>query len=471
MSRMHLCLELSERELHILTFFPETSQDGFAKLNQVKFDSRPISGGWLKQGQVSTQVLTQIIEEVCDTLKIPKQTPTLLAIPLVNGSIRDYRLPWISPQHRRSAIHYLAREETPIPQNNQVMGYAITEEDKKLKRMTVRLGVTHRSILESLLHVLKIADLKMISVEFTAVAIGNALNLQEQERYLYLRERDEGITVVLYKGILPEITRFFPILPESNPEESVKEIARLFGLYNKNAEEQVRCIFISGRRSEKLSRRLCTLGLPGLDQRAKIVPIERVFQSSSWRESLHREISPCLPCLGLALKCGAKINSQSVNLLAEYLDRERENHRKQLLAALLLSVTASCLGLWFYGKNQETVLTAEINNLRTNVEERQTKDQNITRLYKSWNNLKGDQAGFSTPLIALQSLSGGGVSFEQLEYREGMLTLQGTVERADQLQNLLQALQAQSWGQVRFRQYQQEKPLQIKFSVTALRGG
>lgn len=471
MSRMHLSLELSERELHVLTFFPETSQDGSKKLNQVKFDSRPIPGGWLKQGQVSSEVLIKILGEVCETLKIPKQTPTLLAIPLVNGFIRNYRLPWISPQHRRSAIQYLAREETPIPQNNQVMGFALTEENKALKRMTVRLGVTHRSVLESVLYVLRKVNLKVTTVEFTEAVIGNALSLQERERYLYLSERNEGVKVVLYRGTLPEITRFFPIIPESNPEESLMEMARLLGLLNRTADEQVRCIFISGQRSEKLSQRLCALNLPGLDQRAKIVALAQCFERRPWRENLPQKILPCIPCLGLALKCKCKANPQTVNLFAEYLDYRRIKRQKQITAVFLLSIFLSSFGLWFYGKSQEAMLITQVNDLKTKGEEHQTKEQNLTRLSIAWNNAKSGQTGISAPLIALQGLSGKGVSFEQLEYREGMLTLQGTVERAEQLQNLLKELQAQSWRQIRFRQYQQEKPLYIKFSVTAVFGG
>lgn len=471
MSRMHLCLELSERELHILTFFPETSKDGFTKLNQVKFDSRSIPGGWLKQGQVSSDVLINLLGEVCQTLKIPKQTPTLLAIPIVNGFIRDYRLPWISPQHRRSAVQYLAREETPIPQNNQVMGYALTDENKTLKRMTVRLGVTHRSVLESVLYVLRRADLKPTTVEFTEAVIGNALNLEECEHYLYLSERDDGIKAVRYRGTLPEITRFFTILPEGKPEENLMEMARLLGLINKSAEEQVRCIFINGQRGERLSQGLCALNLPGLDQNTKIVALEQRFERWPWRESLPQDILPCIPCLGLALKYKGKANPQTVNLLAEYLDYGRNKCQRQITAVFLLSILLSGFGLWFYGKSQEAMLITEINDLKTKVEGRQRGEQNFTRLSKAWNNAKSEQTGTSAPLIALQGLSGGGVSFEQLEYREGMLTLQGTVERAEQLQNLLKELQAQSWEQVGIRQYQQEKPLHIKFSVTAVYGG
>lgn len=468
MSGLQVCLELSEWELHLLVYCPETRQGKLVNLNRVKFDSRPIPGGWLEQGQLRSQILAELLNEVRQAHTIPVNTPIRLAIPLVNGFIREYRLPWIAPQYREAAIQYLAKEETPIPQDNQVIGYAMNEDNKKLKRMRVTLGVTRRSVLESVLQTLREAGYKPISVEFSVTAFGNALNLQPQERYLYLSETNGGIQILLYHGILPEITRFFPISSGSDHKEWITEIARIFGLMS--PEAPIRRIFTSGQEGVSFfAQNLISADLPGLNQITEIFSIEQLAETWPWRESLPQPILPYLPCLGLALESRLRGKTQNVNLLSEYLMKKRENHQKRIVAGILLLFLLSGLGLWLQGKKQQEVLQAEVDGLKTRAEIQHATEQNETRLVNDWKEAKGASLGIPTSLISLQDLAGEGIKVEQLEYKEAVLTLQGKAKQADQLERFLTELQAQAWRQVHFREYRQEEPSVIHFTVTAVR--
>lgn len=469
MPRLHVCLELEERKLHILSFLPETNRGKVVNLNRVRFETVPILGGWLEQGQVRSQILTEVLTEVRIAHKLPLHTPVRVALPLVNGFIREYRLPWISPRHRDSAIQYLAKEETPIPQNNQVFGYTVIKADKKSNQMMVTLGATRRSIVESLQQCLKGAGFEARSVEFSASALAFALGPSVQERYLYMSESNDGIQITRYRGNIPEITRFFPIYPGNDPEEWLTEIARSFGLMNETPEEQVGQIFISGQRVvQQWSQKLLEAGLPGLQKMTELLSIEQIAQEWTWRGSLPQNVFSCLPCIGLALNWKLKGNTQGVNLLAEYHQKRWKRHQEFLVSFLLLVFLLGGIGFWQHGRNQQVVLGAEVKELKMAAEKFQAKEQKEKHLVEAWNGIKRDKAGVSPPLISLQSLNGQGVQFEQLEYKEGMLTLQGTVERAGQLEQLLKELQNQAWEQVRFRQYHQERTSSILFTVTAV---
>ncbi|HVJ48900.1 PilN domain-containing protein [Desulfitobacterium sp.] len=467
MSGMQVCLELTEQELHILLFYPETSQGKLVNLNQVRFDSRPIPGGWLEQGQVRGQTLTELLNDFRVVHKIPVNTPTRLAIPLVNGFIREYQLPWIALRHREAAIQYLTKEETPIPQNNQVIGYTVSEENKKSNVMMVSLGGTRRSTLESILQALRGAGFQPTTVEFSVTALGNALTLKPQERYLYLSETRGGIQIILYRGILPELTRFFPVLPGSDPEEWITEITRIFGLMD--SEEHICRIFTWGRSSAHIAQRLLKVEFPGLDQTTEISPIKQLAEKWPWRESLPQQVLPCLPCLGLALESGSQGKNQNVNLLSEYLEQGRKEQRKRIALGIVLGFLLSGFGIWFQEKQQLEVLGDEVDGLKTRTVSLQTQEQNETQLVNAWKEVKGAKLGISAPLISLQGLLSEGLSFEQLEYKEETLTLQGTAERADQIEQFLRELQSQTWGNVSLREYRQEKPALINFTVTAIR--
>ncbi|AHF08629.1 type IV pilus biogenesis protein PilM [Desulfitobacterium metallireducens] len=468
MSGLQVCLELCERELHLLVYISESKRGKLVNLNQVKFDSRSIPGGWLEQGQVQSEMLTELLNEIRQAHKIPVNTPIRLAIPLVNGFIREYPLPWIDPKFREAAIQYLAKEETPIPQDNQVIGYALTEENKKLNRMRVTLGATRRSVLESMLQTLRGAGFKPITVEFSVTAMGNALNLQPQERYLYFSETKGGIQILLYHGILPEMTRFFPVSSGSDPQEWIDEIARIFRLIN--TETPIHRIFTSGQRSVLFfAQSLMDAKLPGLNQLTEISSLEQLVETWPWRKSLPQSILPCLPCLGLVLGRGQKGKTQNINLLSEYLLKKRESHQKWIVAGLILSILLSSLGLWVQGKNQQKVLQAEVDDLKTNVETQQAQQQSQTYLVNEWKEAKGSSRGITTSLISLRDLVGDGISFEHLEYKESVLTLQGTALKAGQFEQFLMDLQDQDWRQVHLHEYRQEAPSVINFTVTAVR--
>lgn len=468
MARLQVCLELCEWELHLLVYSSEMKQGKLINLNQVNFDSRPIPGGWLERGQVHSQTLTEILNEVREAHKIPINTKIHLAIPLVNGFIREYRLPWIDPHYREAAIQYLANEETPIPQDDQVIGFVVTEDNKKLNRMRVALGATRRSFLESILQALRLAGFIPITVEFSVTAFGIALNLQPQERYLYLSETKGGIQILLFHGILPEITRFFPILSGSDSTEWITEIARIFGLIN--PEASICRIFTSGQQNVSLlAKSIVATELPGLNQLAEIISIDQLTKMWPWRESFPQSILPCLPCLGLALGRSSKEKIKNVNLLTEYLRREKERHYQRIVGGILLGFLLSSFGLWMQGKHQESDLRAEIDGLKSRAEIQQAKEENGTQLVKAWKNAKESNSGITDSLISLDELSGEGISFKQLEYKEKLLTLQGTAKQAGQLEQFLVELQAQDWKQVHLREYRQEEPSVINFTVTAVR--
>lgn len=468
MTRMQVCLELSERELHLLIFFPETRKGQLVNLNQVKYDSYPIPEGWLKHGQVQLQRLTELLKEVRLAHKIPENTLTWLAIPLVNGFIREYSLPWIAPKHREAAIQYLAREEMPIPQDNQVTGYLVTEADKKQNRLRVTLGATRRSIFEDILQAFREAGFKLAKVQFAAAAFGDALGLKPQEHYLYLSETNGGIQVLLYHGILPEITRFFPASAESDAKEWVSEIGRIFGLMS--SDVSISRIFISGEKSTVfLAKSIVGAEFPGLTSMTEIVSIEQIARAWPWRENRPEVIFPYLPCLGLALEGGSKGKTQNVNLLSEYLMKLKESRQQRMMVGIILLSLLCTSGLWFYGKNQQKILQTEVEGIKNRALSQQAQERNENNLVNAWKKTKGLSQEIPASLKLLQELEGNGIAFERLEYKEAILTLQGTAKQAGQLEHFLTELYAQDWRQVQLREYRQEKPSVINFTVTAVR--
>lgn len=467
-ARFEACIELCERELHLLLYSSEMKKGQLHNLNQVKFDSYPISEGWLDKGQVQSQILIKTLNEVRQAHKIPVNMPVRVAIPLVNGFIREYHIPWIAPKYREAAVEYLAKEEMVIPQEDQVIGYEVIEDNKKLNTMSITLGATRRSLLERIHQAFRSTGFKPTTIEFSVAAFGEALDLQPRERYLYISEARGGLQIVLYHGIIPQITRFFPIISGSDLREWIAETARIFGLMNTDAP--LRYVFISGQGSAKVfAQSLVSSELPGLNALTEINTIEQIAKMWPWRESLPQSILPCLPCLGLVFGNNPRKKNQNVNLLSEYQRTNKERFHQRIVAGILLGFLLSGFGLWLQGEREEAFLRTEIDELKSRADIQQVKVQSGAQATNAWMKVKEGGSGISNLLISLQDLAGEGISFEQLEYKEELLTLRGTANRAAQLEQFLVELKTQGWEQVQFHEYHQEVPNQINFTVTAVR--
>ncbi|WP_243454466.1 type IV pilus biogenesis protein PilM [Desulfosporosinus fructosivorans] len=219
MRKRSVVFELTDGEVRAFWF----SVPPFRKLGHsstsVKFDRISIPTGIIEQGNVRDENALLGILSSYRMQNPGKSEKVYLAIPLQQGFIQTYTLPWISKRDRKSAISLLVDEEIPIARSDLLYDFLVTSEEKQIS-LQVLLGATRQSLLEKYVAAFGQAGFKVTGVDFSFSILGQALGFELNEDVLYLQGDPNSLQMVLFRGAVPEIVRVLPALPR--PEESVE---------------------------------------------------------------------------------------------------------------------------------------------------------------------------------------------------------------------------------------------------------
>ena len=142
--------ELTDGEIRAFWFsVPPFLRQGH-RSSAVKFDRIPLTAGLIEQGNVRNEnaLITALLTYASQLPRnLYKNLKVYLAIPLQQGFIRAYSLPWLERRDRKSAISLLVAEEIPIIRSDLLYDYQVISEEKPTS-LVVLLGATRQSILE-----------------------------------------------------------------------------------------------------------------------------------------------------------------------------------------------------------------------------------------------------------------------------------------------------------------------------------
>lgn len=457
---LRVTIEITDQEIRILRLNSYQTFDGF--------DCIPLAKGIIEQGIVrQPQEFINVLQEYFKRLGIRGKVKAKLAIPMSNGFIREYTLPWVRKRERIKLMNYLADEEIPIPEEERTFDYWMSEEkhqDKYSdKQLHVILSGIRKTVLSTYSSCFERAGFHLESIGFTSVAWAYALNQDKGERTLWIKETGDAYQLLFYHGPIPEVTPLMRITAEES------HLAYFLPLQEKVDIHQV--VVSEGTEARMLGQRVCAYlqkekgTMPHLRTVSEIVS---ALNAVKWKSE---EPEKFLAVLGLAHQ---RSREAPQNFWRETVNRKQQE-RNQWITVLLL------IALCFVGLKVRDFLTQERNKLELEVVQFEANraamvreaDQSAKQA-QEWLQLIRRRTSVGKELSKLNGLSGNGIRFEQLDYREGKLVIQGSAAQPSEVQEILNRLQTFGWDQPRLQSYAQDLSRnsgegRIEFSLTANR--
>ncbi|ODA41719.1 competence protein ComA [Desulfosporosinus sp. BG] len=481
MRKRSVVFELTDAEIRAFWFSaPLFRNPGHSSAN-VKFDCIPIPAGVIEQGNVRNENVLSDILTSYRAQHLGESQIAYLAIPLQQGFIRSYSLPWIPKRDRKSAISLLIDEEISIVRSDLLFDFLVLSEEKH-KNLQVLLGATRQSLLERYVFILDQAGFKVKGVDFSFSILGQALGFEPNEGVLYLQGAFDSVQMALFRGTVPENVRSLPSLERTlslssteknegrvavQPEEWAKEIRR-FLLYYRTQHQDLelrRLVWSGDSVVEVLALGLLASNHVSTVEKAKLRNVpgswQEVFEGiSSWGEvavGYGIRISAHLPVLNLWRQPS---RAQTV---------QRRYHRMALLLLVLFMIGTI---IWFSLCQMALPLQEEVQLLSREGTEivAQAKDQKDLEI--AWHKvMHSTRVGAGLAQIqGLQVLAGTELKIEQVVYKQGSMSLSGSAKEARSVETLIRTLRTMGWEQPTLTRYKLTTVNNVEFSLSAKRG-
>lgn len=460
-------LEFTDQEVRILGYIPSK------KMTPVMYETIPLATGIIEQGIVCQPMeLTAVLREWVTNQAFQRKVYARVAIPLSNGFVRKYTLPWASKRDRKRLIHYLADEEIPIPADDRVFDYWIAPEKTEEKSFQVVLSGIRKARLDSFTKCLETAGFEIESIGFTSLAWPYALHIKPQEQVLIIKEQSDVYQISFYHGIIPEIVRLLRRDRQGSQGKELwdTELERILSYFLTSREnlDIQRVIINPSEESVRLGTKVCAF----LQQEKGISPqlqtLDEVFISAS--SFFKEEPRRILAVWGMALQHNLEHPN---NFWRERTRVQRQQRRMWIVACLFLSLSLAGIDLKDRLVQQIEKLDQEVSQ-RGNTGELETQAaQEEIRRAEEWLHLVEQPRTVGQDLAQLQSLVGKDIEFVQLEHKEGTVMIQGKATNPVSVQDLFNQLQLLGWQEPRLGAYQlegdQDTGSMIEFTLTTKR--
>jgi len=147
MRKRVVVFELTDGEIRAFWFSAHPFKKEGHTSTAVKFDRIPIPAGVIEQGNVRNENVLNDILLAYGAQHPGESQKVYLAIPLQQGFIRSYTLPWIPKRDRKSAISLLVDEEISIARSDLLYDFLVLSEEK-YKGIQILLGASRQSLLD-----------------------------------------------------------------------------------------------------------------------------------------------------------------------------------------------------------------------------------------------------------------------------------------------------------------------------------
>jgi len=409
-----------------------------------------------------------------------------LAIPLQQGFIRSYTLPWIAKQDRKSAISLLVDEEISIVRSDLLYDFLVLSEEKH-KSLQILLGATRQSLLEQYVFIFGRAGFKINGVDFAFSILGQSLGFEPNEDVLYLQGEGDSFQVVLFRGAVPEIVRTLhpsqrsiPLLltaanggsAEEQAEEQTegwKNEIRRFLLYYRTQHPELnlkRLVWSGDSVAEFLAQGLLTSNHVSEVEQAKLRNVP-----DAWRKVFAGNKGWGEVAVGYGIRISA--HRPELNLWRQPNRAQRVQRRYRGMALLSFALFMIGTVIWFSLYQMALPLQQEVQQISRQGAEIEAEVKHQEDFEMAWNKVKihTENIGDGMAQIqAMQALLGAELKIEQVIYKQGSLSLCGSAKDARTVEALIRTLRTIGWEQPAFLSYKLTPQYNVEFSLSAKRG-
>lgn len=463
MRKRSVVFELTDQEIRAFWFSVHPFGKQGHSSTAVKFDRLPIPTGVMEQGNVRNETMLINILSAYGVQHLGAIQKVYLAIPLQQGFIRSYTLPWIPLRDRKSAISLLVDEEIAIARSDLLYDFLVLSEEKH-KDLHILLGATRKSLLTQCTSIFGEAGFKVSGVDFSFSILGQSLGFELNQDVLYLQGESNSFQMALFRGAVPESVRSL----NEQAEEWGNEIRR-FLLYYRTQHPQLnlqRLVWKGDSVAESLAQSLLMSNHVSVLEEAKLRNVP-----DSWRKTLEGNKG----CDEVAVGYGMRISAHSPGLnlwrqpnMAQTVERRYRGLALFLVALFMIGTLAWASLYQRMLPLQQEVRHLSLQGARIEVQAKQQEDLRV-----AWNMMKLNSERIGDGMVqiqAMQGLPGAELKIEQVIYKQGSMSLRGSAKDARSVQTLISTLRTMGWEQPALTSYKLTSLENVEFSLRAKLG-
>lgn len=473
MRKRSVVFELTDGEIRAFWFSVYPFRKQGHNSTAVKFDRIPIPVGVIEQGNVRIEnVLIDILSSYRAQYPV-ESLKSYLAIPLQQGFIRSYTLPWMRKRDRKSAISLLVDEEIPIAKSDLLYDFLVISEEKHIS-LQVLLGATRQSLLERYVFVFGQAGFMVTGVDFSFSVLGQALGFEPNEDIIYLQGESNSFQMALFRGAVPEIVRSLPAFPTTEESvESTKESTAAWGneirrflLYYRTQQTDLdlkRLVWSGDSVAEQLAQELLKSNHVSLIEQAKLPDVP-----SAWSELLEKDHGWSQMTVGFGLRISAR--GPGLNLWRQSNEVQTIRRRYELAALFACAIFIIGTIAWVLFYQTIMPLQQEVQQLSNQGARIVAQAKHQVELDATWKKVKIYPAKIGVGLIQVQAMPSTELTIEQVNYKQGSLFLSGKADNAKSVQTLIYTMREMGWEQPALSSYKLTSLNNVDFSLSAKRG-
>lgn len=463
MRKRAVVFELTDGEIRAFWFsVPPFRKQGHSS-TAVKFDRIPIPVGVIEQGNVRNENVLIDILSTYGAQHPGESQKVYLAIPLQQGFIRSYTLPWIPKRDRKSAISLLVDEEISIARSDLLFDFLVLSEEKN-KGMQILLGATRQSLLDRYVFIFGQAGFKVTGVDFAFSILGQSLGFEPNEDVLYLQGESDSFQMALFRGAVPESVRSL----NERAEEWENEIRR-FLLYYRTQHSDLnlkRLVWNGDSVAEFLAQGLLTSNHVSAVEQAKLRNVP-----DSWRKVIEGNKGWGEVAVGYGIRISA--HRPELNLWRQPNTAQTVQRRYRGMALFIFALFIIGNMIWFSLYQMALPLQQEVQQISRQGARIEAQAKHLEDLETAWNKAKihADKIGDGLAQIqAMQASPGVELKIEQVIYKQGSMSLRGSAKDARSVQTLIRTLRTMGWEQPALSSYKLTSLNNVEFSLSAKRG-
>ncbi|SPF33043.1 conserved hypothetical protein [Candidatus Desulfosporosinus infrequens] len=482
MRKRSVVFELTDREIRAFWFSVLPFKKQGHSSTAVEFDRIPIPAGVVEQGNVRNENILINILATYGAERPNESQNAYLAIPLHQGFIRSYTLPWIPKRDRKSAISLLTDEEISIARSDLLFDFLVLSEEKH-KSLQILLGATRQSLLYRYVYIFGRAGYKVTSVDFTLSILGQSLGFEANEDILYLQGEFGSFQMALFRGSVPESVRSLypsqlslpPPLPEVKErktnewaEEWEKEIRR-FLLYHGTQHSDLnlnRLVWKGDAALEFLAQGVLASNHVSVVEQARLRNVP-----DFWQKVLEENKGWSEAALGYGLRISA--HRPGLNLWRQPIWAQTVRRRYLGIALFMfaLFISGTIIGGLLY--QMALPLQQEVQQISSQGTRLEAQAKHQAELATAWDKVKHHSERIGADLAQIQAihvLPGEELKIEQVIYKQGIMSLRGSAKDAGSVQTLIHTLRTIGWEQPSLTSYRLTSLNNVEFSLSAKHG-
>ncbi|KUO78659.1 MAG: competence protein ComA [Desulfosporosinus sp. BRH_c37] len=478
MRKKSVVFELTDGEIRAFWFtVPFIKKQGHVS-NAVKFDQIPIPTGIIEQGNVRNEKALIGILSTYRAQYPGNNHRTYLAIPLKQGFIRVYMLPWLAKKDIKSAISLLVAEETPIAGVDLLYDYLVISKEKD-KSLQILLGATRRSLLDSYVFIFGQAGFKVIGVDFALFVLGQALGFEPNEDVLYLEGESDCCKMVLFRGAVPDNVRTLllqqlphPFLSEDNQDHADKRVKewgneiRRFLLYYRTQQPDLdlkRLVWNGDIVVDQLAS-----GLLYSDHVSSVEQAKIKFLPDIWKMALEENKGKGEVAVGYGIRITAR--RRGLNLWRQPYLAQIAQLRYRKMAIIIFALFITGIITWFPLYQRELTLKQEVLRLSHQGSKIEAQNKYQEDLEVAWKRVKMNPKRIGEGLEHIRTLPGAELKFEQVIFKQGTISLRGNSHDPESVQTLIRTLRVLGWEHPVLSEYKLTSSNNVEFFLSAKSG-